>query len=176
MARRHRNDKELQTASDHLSYEFWMLEKVARAMAYGITGEGPVKNAFLESFCIHARVLMDFLYSSAARPDDVIAEDYFSSEEEWHKQRPQEPSRLRADRERVNKRLAHLTYTRLGVTNENRQWEILQIYQYLEEALRRFLWCIPQNRLGQKCIELRTILGQTARQAQPPCDPAIIRN
>jgi len=32
-----------------------------------------MNNAFIESFVIHARVLLDFFYPFNPRPDDVIA-------------------------------------------------------------------------------------------------------
>jgi hypothetical protein len=40
-------------------------------------------NLTLESFVIHARALLQFLYAETPRPDDVIAEDFFEDPSAW---------------------------------------------------------------------------------------------
>ena len=63
MNRINRTDEELKKASDHLHYEIGMLTSFAHGMGSGIAGQGPIANALLESFVIHVRALMDFLYN-----------------------------------------------------------------------------------------------------------------
>ena len=89
MARQHsrikRSDNDLLAISDHLLYEIQMLFGTAQAL---LTFEDSnhvdfekkvIYNSLLESFTVHSRVLLDFLYSSDARRDDVIAEDFFDN-------------------------------------------------------------------------------------------------
>jgi len=75
MSRKVRTEAELKEVSEHLHYEVCMLTSLARGIASGIAGQGPILNALLESFVVHVRVLMDFLYNKSPKPDDVIAQD-----------------------------------------------------------------------------------------------------
>ena len=113
MARSKRTKEELKEASNHLYYEIWMLNSLANGLASGIGGQGPLQNALLESFAIHVRALIDFLYSEKAKNDAVIAEDYFNSPEIWIRIRPGNSDILRKARIRAHKEIAHLTYERL---------------------------------------------------------------
>jgi hypothetical protein len=46
--------------------------------------ERDVANACLESFVLHTRNLIDFLYPpEKPRPVDILAGDYFSGDSEW---------------------------------------------------------------------------------------------
>ena len=78
IARKRKPQEILRKASDHLFYEIWMLQSVIKGIASGIAGESIINNALLESFGIHARAVLDFLYSNKPKVDDVIAEDFFS--------------------------------------------------------------------------------------------------
>ena len=78
MNRKQRAQDELRSASDHLHYELWMFSSLAHGLASGISGQSVINNALIESFTIHARILLDFLYAERAKEDDVIAEDFFS--------------------------------------------------------------------------------------------------
>lgn len=65
-----------------------MLSSLAQAMASGIASQGWLTNALLESFVIHVRGVMDFLYNDTPQPDDVVAQDFFASNDAWVKIRP----------------------------------------------------------------------------------------
>src|SRR5437762_5482408 len=82
-ARPRRSDDELREASDHLFYELWMLDRTARLLAMGAFGEGPVRNAILESFTIHARGLIQFFFPKQPRRDDMLAADFLPSVAAW---------------------------------------------------------------------------------------------
>ena len=79
MPRQLRSDTDLREASNHLHYEVWMLTSSAQAMASGIANNGWLKYALLESFVVHVRGVMDFLYNDNPQPDDVVAQDFFPS-------------------------------------------------------------------------------------------------
>jgi hypothetical protein len=71
-----RQSADLREASEHLFYELWMLESVERLLTLGAFGPGPVSNALLESFSVHARALSQFFFPVTPKSDDVLAEDF----------------------------------------------------------------------------------------------------
>jgi hypothetical protein len=141
-------DTELEKASNHLHYEFWMFNTTAQAHASGISKEGWITNALLESFVIHVRGLMDFLYNDNPRPDDVVAQDYFNTLEEWKKLRPQQSPVLEHAKQRAGKEVAHLAYERLNVTPETKPWFFLEISKEVSEVMNVFLENVQKEKLG----------------------------
>lgn len=146
--RQRRTEDELRAASDHLAYEISMLRSSGHALLSGISLGDAVRNALLESFTIHARVLLDFLYAEDPHRDDVIAEDFFQSPDVWLKARPQKPPSLDFISRRVGKEVAHLTYARQGVTPEAKSWPVQAILADFETVLRAFIELVPKNLLG----------------------------
>lgn len=126
MARQQRSNEELQQASNHLHYEIWMLSSLAQAIGSGIAREGWLTNALLESFVIHVRGVMDFLYNDSPQTDDVVAQDFFPSASNWFQIRPQRSDLLIAAKKRAAKEVAHLTYASPDISERpdgaNNQW------------------------------------------------------
>ncbi len=150
MGRKERKEKELKEASDHLHYEIWMLTSLAHGIGSGIAGQGPIANALLESFVVHVRVLMDFLYNENPKPDDVIAEDYFETTDEWKRLRPNLSESLKNAKRRAGKEVAHLTYARLDVTPETKPWRFVDISNEIVAVLNIFLENVPKSKLGMR--------------------------
>ncbi len=157
MPRSTRTDDKLVSASEHLCYEIEMLLGTKNALASRLCQNGILANALIESFTLHARVLLAFLYpETELRKDDVVAEHYV---EDWNSKRPRMPKSLNHIRGRVGKEVAHLTYGRLGITDEAKQWNIEELAQELCALFRNFLERAPENKLcrqllkQKKCIE-----------------------
>jgi hypothetical protein len=148
MARRKRTTEELKEVSNHLNYEFIMLNSLANGLASGIGGQGPLQNALLESFAIHVRALIDFLYSKQPKNDAVIAEDYFNHPEEWVRLRPDSSDILEKARKRAHKEIVHLTYERLKVTPEMKPWHYLEIRDEINKIMNLFLTNVSKEFLG----------------------------
>lgn len=156
MGKRHirRSDQDLVEISNHLLYEIQMLFETARALATADrASERDVRmwathNALLESFIIHARVLLDFLYSSRRKPDDVIAQDFLDNASAWLQQRPKKSRLLKTSHKRVGKELAHLTYARLAVTPDEKQWQFVDIANEIGGVLKKFLRLVPEWRVS----------------------------
>jgi len=125
-----------------------MLTTLANGIVSGIVGQGPIANAVLESFLIHVRALMDFLYSDAPQSDDVVAEDYFANPDDWKKARPPLSDILIHARRRTGKHVAHLTYARLGLKPETKQWPFVEIANEISTVLNVFLDNVPKGNLG----------------------------
>src|SRR5881396_2439827 len=98
---------DLRKASKHLYYELMMLTGLAHAQGIR-TFESVIQNAVIESFTIHARVLLHFLFSGkASQPDDVLAEDFFPEPKRWLEVRGDMPAPLQEVSRRVGKEIAH---------------------------------------------------------------------
>jgi len=150
-----RTRAELIEASDHLHYEIWMFLALANGMASGVAGQGPLNNALLESFTIHARILLDFLYATKPQADDVIAEDFFPELAAWRDSRPQKSDLLASVHRRVAKEVAHLTYARQVVTADTKPWAFIQIANEVNAAFVAFLSIVPIDHLGDKWKDLK---------------------
>jgi len=101
-------------AADHLYYELLMFHETAMGLKWreNLDADFALKNAFIESFTIHARVLAVFLYDKPQRDDDVTAEDYVKDIEAWRRAHGSMPPDLREVVVRTNKEIAHLTKQR----------------------------------------------------------------
>ena len=150
MARTTRKLEELQESSNHLHYEVRMFTSLANGLASGVAGQGPIANALLESFVIHVRSIMDFLYAERPQSDDVIAEDFFPSPEQWTKFRPALSEALSQAKRRAGKEVAHLTYARLDVTPETKPWRFIEIANEIMAVMDIFLKNLPKEKLGSE--------------------------
>jgi hypothetical protein len=148
--RRRRDKTELREASEHLYYELWMLNRIGRLLAMGAFGDGPVKNACLESFTIHARALRQFFFPTKAQPDDVLAEDYFADRGAWEAVRGEMPTSLAPINSRVGKEVAHLTYARLSVSDVTKAWSFISIAEDLDRIAVLFRGHVDSDLLGQR--------------------------
>ncbi|HHT9133569.1 MAG TPA: hypothetical protein ACFYD2_01580 [Candidatus Avalokitesvara rifleensis] len=153
--RTQRSDKELVNVSEHLLYEIAMLLGTALDLVNPASNKWTVSNAnaLIESFTIHARILLDFLYSNNPQPDDVIAEDFFDDASVWLEQRQAKTRLLTTIHKRVGKEVAHLTYARLAVTPEDKKWHFPAITKEIDEVLRTFLRLVPASRVSDSFRE-----------------------
>jgi hypothetical protein len=149
MAREKRTKEELRKASDHLQYEVKMLNDTMIALATGVTGNSTLNNALIESFTVHTRALIYFLYPTNAQPGDVLAEDYFD-EGKWRSIRPDEPEIFPRIKRRVNKEVAHLTYDRQSVKPELKGWNFISIGNTIMEIVKVFLTTVSPELLGER--------------------------
>jgi hypothetical protein len=127
-----------------------MLQGTLERLKSGEIEKGVVYNALIESFTIHARALIHFLYPKRKEDSDVLAADFFDDAGAWPKIcQQEEPIEFGRARERVNKEIAHLTYDRQLVTPDNKRWnsalgdELLRIMHIFLSARTR-----PHRRLS----------------------------
>jgi hypothetical protein len=141
-----------------------MLIGTARGLASGVAGDSILNNALLESFLLHARALLAFLYANTPRLDDVVAEDFIP---DWGSKRPTEPATLSQVHFRVGKELAHLTYQRLSVTAEAKMWNFVEVAKEMSNVLDVFVRLVPSNVLGPKMAQYRASLASPSQSAAP---------
>jgi len=124
-----------------------MLGAVANKLGTEVKDE-VVRNALLESFAVHLRSLMDFLWPEKPRDDDVIVEDFFLDPGVWRKVKPAISDELQVARVRVNKEVAHLTYARLRVSPEDKKWAFVSLANEVIGVMQLFRKKAPREVLG----------------------------
>jgi len=150
LGRKKRSPEELRQASNHLHYEVWMLECMAIGIHSGLAGKSAIHNAFIESFVIHARVLLDFFYPLKPRPDDVVAIDFCDRAKTWEQARPEKTDILKTIQKRVGKEAAHLTYSRQEVSQEQKHWDHPNIARDIGVLVDCFLSVVSNSLLGDR--------------------------
>jgi hypothetical protein len=144
------SDEELKEfAEEHLAYEVNMMIGAAKGLSQPNNSQFVI-NALLESFTIHLRALIDFIWEpSNVWKDDAIACDFFNSTEQWKKVRPDFPAALEPARSRTGKEVAHLTYARMKVTPETKGWNIGEMTEAMVRALKVFADNADKKRIGK---------------------------
>jgi hypothetical protein len=157
VGRKKRTPDELRQISEDLHYEVQMLLGSAQGLDSETTAEGTLHNALVESFAIHLRNMLDFLWPDKLKrkSDWVIAADFFPSPSDWEKLRPEISQQLLDSRVRAAKEIAHLTYTRPTVDPEQKDWDVRQIANEVTRVVEKFIRHVPMQFLGPKCTELR---------------------
>jgi hypothetical protein len=157
VGRKQRTPDELRRISEDLHYEVQMLLGSAQGLDSGTTAEGTLHNALVESFAIHLRNMLDFLWPDklTRKSDLVIAADFFPSPSDWEKLRPEISQQLLDSRVRAAKEIARLTYTRPTVDPEQKDWDVRQIANEVTRVVEKLIRHVPMQFLGPKCTELR---------------------
>ena len=129
--------EKLKAIAHHISYEIEMLNFSADKLKNGGLNQFEI-NSFLEVFNLHARNLLDFLHPlSNPKPDDVLARHFFDDPEAFQSKLPEIKNREQI-RTRIAKEMVHLTYGRIGITREDKQWQVEKIRQEIDTALAIF--------------------------------------
>ena len=142
--RKNRDITELQFILNHVRYELDMLTIIAAALTSGIAGKSPLNNSLIESFAIHVRNLIDFLWPNNPSNDNVIADDFFNDKTIWLNIKPQITGNLNKARLRAHKEIAHISYDRLKVRPENKPWDFITITKEISYAMNLFFNSIPK--------------------------------
>lgn len=133
---------------EHLYYEIWMLFEVT-ALLEKMIPITSLQNALLESFGIHAAILVEFFYDKGSHPDTARASDFFENTSDWQKLIPSYQPYFDPIRGRRNKELAHLSYDRLKVSLGDKPWNFGEISRQLSINSWNIL---IENLLAQSCL------------------------
>ena len=141
-------------AEEHVAYELEMLVWTAMALyrdsaAYPAPVLGlsqDARNAVLESFLVHARILDDFLLNRTGQDDDDVCAKHFAPWDESAGLPAEMIKKKRRfwtfmpshSREQANKRVAHLTQKRLD-DGKNKEIRYLAVAQAIATAFLAYL-------------------------------------
>jgi hypothetical protein len=125
-----------------LLYEAGMLHEITIKLMNRHHEDDPVvENALLESFGVHNRNLIDFLWRSRPmKGTDAIATDWNVS---W--QAPKMSERLANVRDRVGKEMVHLSYNRLDIPEDEKGWQVLGVGPEVTGAFGKFATEVPED-------------------------------
>lgn len=110
------------------------------------------KNALLETFAIHSRNLIDFLFPPLkAYKTDVTIKDYM--DDPGNQQIPECPGILEEARTKAHKQVAHLTTDRISYEITGKEWDFLEIYNVIIDQLNAYKPLIAPSRLSPDVTE-----------------------
>lgn len=156
MERKDRTAEEKRQASEQLLYEVTMLEKLGSMLAAQPPDDDVIcGNAMLESFSIHARVLIDFFYPVNPRPNDVIANDFLGAPDQWATICPPKSELLDHVEQRVGREVVRMNYDRQEVVPILIGSPFGKIVAELHRIFQRFLKAVPAEFLGPRCAEFK---------------------
>ena len=124
-------------------YELDMFNIAYRLLNEPTTSDQFNHNLLLEGFLLHARVLRDFLRPDPPRDDDVLARHFFNNPAEWEQKESDLCPYLHDDKARINKKLAHLTYSRLTAAEG---WDDATIHREINDAWDQFWSLLPRHK------------------------------
>lgn len=138
------DDWKLRKASDYLELD---LHSFAAGIDIFRKARGTeLGNAALDSLLVRGRVLIDFLFQSSGKPDDVLAIDYFYD----FNPKPYKPYMTKAvekERDKINKRLMHLTTKPMPRLRSNQRYSVANIAKPIVKAFRKWLELVPDSLL-----------------------------
>jgi hypothetical protein len=125
-------------SADHLHYEINMCRKTLGLLAGG-TADGVLKDVLVESYAIHLRALIEFLYDPRRNPDDLRAGDFVKVDAAWLRARGAKPKALTDAQKRAHKQIAHFTKKRFAYGTPEKNWMPGYEIPALVAGLRLFL-------------------------------------
>ena len=148
-------DKELiEYSKEHLYYEIWMLIEISKIKNIS---EQFFINITVESFAIHLRNLIIFLYpnKNSTKLTDVYAKDFFSDPQRWKTILPSLPQTLENARIRANKEVGHLTAERIaGTKDPKKSWKTKELTDEIIPILKLFCFEADKNKLDKSVSKL----------------------
>lgn len=113
-------------------------------------------NIIIESFVIHLRNLITFLYPTSHKENtDVCAEDFFLNKKEWINICPLISDSLNDYRIRANKEMGHLTLSRIyGILDSKKSWARNIIVKEIFVLLKLFCDNADKNKLNKNVVTI----------------------
>ena len=134
------NKSELKEMLEQVQYEYKMMSVIGDFIINSEFGDNWLKYALLESFLVHTRNLIDFLYTDNAKfSDDILAVDYFDSPNKWITKRGMLPKYLEEVKAKANKLLSHITLSRIKKYKNDKGWNVQEITNKLDKVFQCFV-------------------------------------
>jgi len=138
-------------SKEHIFYEVQKLLEVRDLILLG-RPSGLFKMIAIESFAIHLRNLITFLYPTKnPRGTDVYARDFFLEPEKWEEVISKN---LEDARDRASKEVGHLTTGRITGTPPGKEWLVKELTEEIVPILRSFCVRADKNKLDSSISKL----------------------
>ena len=112
-------------------------------------------HALLESFIVHLRNVLLFLYPYDSQTGDIISDDFFVDPiQEWKRKRPKEEVALRVARDRASKEVSHLTIHRRDDADPAKPWQFLELAKLVKAVFDEFVENASSKKLDSKVTAL----------------------
>ena len=141
-------------SGEHLFYEIRMLYGVSEVLLKGVN-DFCIHNALLESYVIHASIILDFFYQPQDTTDDARAAHYMNDVRKWKKILPAHDPVFSKFHKKRNKEVVHLSYKRLEVKPEEKKWGVAAMTEKIKNLVNLFLDHANPDVLHPKMYELR---------------------
>lgn len=136
-------------SDEHVVYEFDMFLWLAQVCGSGLKIGAPsaadatrLSNVRIESFVVHLRNVIEFLYPRSPRSTDVVAADFFDPDV-WDGLRPTISGTLEVARHRADREIAHLTSCRITGGPPEKVWDFMS----LADEIRSLMRLVAENAL-----------------------------
>jgi len=148
-------DAHLRTATDYIEFD---LKSLIAALHLYVQHKGtPIGNAAVDSLLVRSRVLIDFLFAVSPKLDDVVASDFFHDSPSMTYS-PRLTKSLSQERQKINKRLMHLTTQPMPHLRSNQRYAIDKIVPPIVRALEVWLAAVPDTRIQKPASRSRAQL------------------
>ncbi|MDP3763132.1 MAG: hypothetical protein Q8Q92_00520 [bacterium] len=142
--------------AEHVRYEVQMLLNATSGILQQLKVPQGLQHMPIESYAIHLRNLITFLYPSSSRDTDVCAKDFFKREEAWEKIRPELSEVLVKAKIRADKEVGHLTTSRQSGTPKDKEWDVKNLTGELMPLFNLFCESADKVKLKSSIDELLT--------------------
>jgi len=130
--------KLVEFSREHLYYEIRMLYG-----ACALLKKNPenvyVRNSLLESFVIHASIILDFFYKPPIKADDAIAVHFMKDKRKWKSALPPFDKYFRKFGRKRNREVVHLSYKRLDLKPHQKKWYSYIMVEQIKKIVDIFL-------------------------------------
>ncbi len=142
--------------SEHVAYEIDRLFATHGMLVGDVVQPGTAPHdAVLESFAVHLRNLIEFLYGPRKFENNAIAEDFFADPARWRALSGTKPEDLDRAQKQGHKQIAHISFERVGA---DKRWYVGALTERLHEVVRAFLDNADEDRIGPELRDLRAKL------------------
>jgi hypothetical protein len=133
---------QLNKARKHVCYELETLLELAQLLSTPSQENVVIQKMQLESFLIHASLLIEFLYNDKRKAQDIRARDFFNAPKQWKALRPDISRLLALVVPAANKHLENPSHKGLQKILE---WPFKSIANSIERVMTIFLDNIPEE-------------------------------
>ena len=130
------NSKHLYDTANHICCELETLQSLAELLASTSDENVVIQKMRLESFLIHASLLIDFLYNDKRKAKDIRAINFFNSPKQWKSLRPNKSRLLALVAPAANK---HLENPSSEALQKIMEWPFQSIANSIERVMAIFL-------------------------------------